>query len=70
MQPYLDGLLVILRVQGNPNAAAQALGAVGVIVQGQMGDQIQVSLPIDRIDDVTNLPEVRTILPPAVVVPQ
>jgi hypothetical protein len=68
----LDGsrVILIIQVQGNPNAAMQALGSIGGIVQGQMGDQIQISLPIDRLADVASLPEVRTIIPPATAITQ
>lgn len=67
----LDGSRVMVTVltRDDPIATAQALTGLGGVIQGQVGNQIFASLPINGLLDAANLPDVGSIVPSLAAVP-
>lgn len=64
-----SNVLIIVLAQENPDALAASLQGLGATIQGQVGNEIHISLPIYRLVNAASLLGVRTIVPQQAAVP-
>jgi subtilisin family serine protease/Leucine-rich repeat (LRR) protein/C1A family cysteine protease len=64
-----SNVMVIVLARGDPEALAASLRGLGATIQGPVGSEIHILLPINRLVDAANLSNVGGIMPEQLAVP-